>query len=442
MSFRVGENTYKLLIKTMLFISFSTSGTLCFYSRCLAEGMVESPRTVSVLTRAGFDTKEAQILQQTTAEFNRLQHSYKAVIQHSNYRNYESLIHNAASTGSLPCLLEIDGPYLSKFAWLGYLQSLDKFIPNELRLDLLPSIIAQGTYNGHIYSLGQYDSGLGLWANRRYLNSANIRFPTTNKPWSLLEFEHAMDKLSTVKGVDYPLNLSVYAKGTQEFYSYAYSPILQGFGGDLIDRSDYHSARGVLDGAQSVAAMQRFQSWFKKGWSRAVVNHNNDFEMGKTALSWTGHWKYQDYRKALGDDLILLPLPDFGHGVKTGMGSFSWGISSSCSEPEGAGKFLNFLMSAKEIARATNNNGALPARISVLKQSPLYGKQGQLRVYAQQLINGFGVPRPVTPAYSTISLSFSDAVNAIIAGADVQTSLSVAAAKVDKDIAKNQGYPQ
>ncbi|MGV3581104.1 MAG: extracellular solute-binding protein [Methylophilus sp.] len=426
----------------MFFILLSIFGVLGFYNTSLAENVQASPKTVSVLTRAGFDTKEAQALKQTVVKFNRMQHSYKVIMQHSNYRDYESLIHNAASTGSLPCLLELDGPYLSSFAWLGYLQSLDKFIPDELRHDLLPSIIAQGTYNGHIYSLGQYDSGLGLWANRRYLNSASIRIPTTDKPWSLLEFEHAMEKLSSIKGVDYPLNLAVYAKGTQEFYTYAYSPILQGFGGDLIDRSDYHSARGVLDGVQSVAAMQRFQSWFKKGWSRPVVNHNNDFEMGKTALSWTGHWKYQDYRHALGNDLILLPLPDFGHGIKTGMGSFSWGIASSCAEPEGAAKFLNYLMSAKEITRATNNNGALPARLSVLKQSPIYGKQGQLSVYAQQLTKGCGVPRPVTPGYSTISRAFSDAVNAIIAGADVQTSLSIAATEVDKDIARNQGYPQ
>ena len=442
MNFRIIMNKYQCLIKKIFFILFGTSGVLCFFSTSLAESMPVPPKTVTVLTRAGFDTKEAQTLKESVISFNRIQHSYKVIMQHSNYRDYESLIHNAASTGSLPCLLEIDGPYVSSFAWLGYLQSLDKFISNELRHDLLPSILAQGTYDGHIYSLGQYDSGLGLWANRRYLNSANIRFPTTKKPWSLLEFEHAMDKLSTVKGVDYPLNLAVYAKGTQEFYTYAYSPILQGFGGDLIDRSDYHSASGVLDGAQSVTAMQRFQSWFKKGWSRAVVNHNNDFEMGKTALSWTGHWKYQDYRHALGDDLILLPLPDFGHGIKTGMGSFSWGISSSCSAPEGAAKFLNYLMSAKEITRATNNNGALPARISVLKQSPIYGKQGSLRVYAQQLINGYGVPRPVTPGYSTITRAFSDAVYAIIAGADVQTSLSIAATKIDKDIASNQGYPQ
>src|SRR5687767_15335853 len=45
-------------------------------------------------------------------------------------------------------------------------------------------------------------------------------------------------------------------------------------------------------------------------------------EKGRVALSWTGHWKYPSYRAALGRDLILLPLPDFGHGVKTGMGSW------------------------------------------------------------------------------------------------------------------------
>ncbi|MDP9012644.1 MAG: extracellular solute-binding protein [Pseudomonadota bacterium] len=398
------------------------------------------PTTITVWTHSAF-TEEAPALKEATASFNRSQSAYKIDLYSSlNYRNFADWVHSTAVSGTLPCLLEIDGPFLAAFAWPGYLRPLDKFVSRQMRNDLLSSIIAQGTYDGHLYSLGLYESGLGLWANRRYLAAAHVRIPTVARPWTLAEFEQAMDKLARLDGVDYPLNLAVYT-GTSEFFPYAYSPILQGFGGDLIDRSTYRS-EGVLDGPQSVAAMTRFQYWFKRGWTRAVFDRNDDFEQGKTALSWTGHWKYIDYRKALGNDLILLPLPNFGHGIKTGMGSYSWGITRTCADPNGAWRFLSFLMSVKEILRLTNITGAPPARKSALAQSRLFGHQGPLRIFAEQLTIGAGVPRPVTPAYGTISKAFSEAVSVIIAGQDVQTALSRAAAAIDKGMVDNHGYPQ
>lgn len=400
-----------------------------------------APKPIAVWTRATFSTEEATVIKQATAAFNRMQQTYRIDLFASHYQNYADWVQSVAVTGTLPCLLEVDGPFVAEFAWPGYLRPLDKFISSEMRQDLLPSIIAQGTYEGHLYTLGQFDSGLGLWANRRYLAAAGVRIPSVARPWTLMEFELAMDKLARVDGVEYPLNLAVYT-GTAEFYSYAYLPILAGFGGDFIDRLNHRAASGVLDGSQSVAAMNRFQHWFRKGWTRAVFDRNDDFENRRNALAWTGHWKYGAFRKALGDDLVLLPLPDFGHGLKTGMGSWSWGITSTCPEPAGAWAFLSYLMSGGEILRMSNANGAVPARRSTLAQSSLYGKHAPLQVFAQQLFGGAGFPRPATPGYGTISKAFSTAVGAIIAGEDVQTELTRAARRIDEDFAANRGYAQ
>ena len=46
---------------------------------------------------------------------------------------------------------------------------------------------------------------------------------------------------------------------TGEWWPYAYSPFLQSFGGDLINRNDYKSAEGVLNGAQAV----EWAHWFR-----------------------------------------------------------------------------------------------------------------------------------------------------------------------------------
>jgi len=400
-------------------------------------GAVAAPKTIAVWSGS---TDQRGLLKAATLAFNSAQKAYRAELFAANYQDYADWVQSVAGSGALPCLLEVDGPFVAGFAWRGYLKALDKFVSPEMRSDLLPSILAQGTYDGHLYSLAQRDSGLGLWANRRYLKAAGVRIPTVARPWTLAEFERAMDKLAQVDGVDYPLDLAVYT-GTSEFFAYAYLPMLAGFGGDFIDRGRYPKAGGVLDGPQSVAAMTRLQGWFRKGWARAV-DRNDDFEKGKTALAWTGHWRYTPFRVALGDDLLLLPLPDFGHGLKTGMGSWGWSITSTCPEPAGAWAFLSYLMSPDEVLRISDAIGAVPARKSVLPRSKLTGSPGALNVFAQQLFMGHGFPRPAIPGYATISKAFAMAASAIIAGADVQTELTRAARTIDEDIAANRGYPR
>lgn len=417
-------------------------------STCLAQSILSKESTfaradipiINVWTHEAANTPAFAALKAAAETFNHAQNKRKINIVPSIYRYYDERVQSAAITGALPCVLDIDGPFLPVFAWRGYLQSIDKFVTRPLLDDLLPTIIVQGTYNGRLYTLGQFESGLGLWANKRYLAEVGARIPTIDAPWNLDEFEQILDSLTALDDVDYALDLALYTR-RGEFYSYALAPIVQGFGGDLVTRDANPTAKGVLDGAQSVEALKHFQLWLQRGWTRAVFDHADDFEKGKVALSWTGHWKYPSYHAALGEDLILLPLPDFGHGVKTGMGSWSWGLTSTCRDSAGAWAFMEYLMSTREILRATNANGAVPARKSLLARSPLYGRGGRLHVFAEQLNAGFGVPRPKTPGYSTISRTFAGAVSEIIAGADVQKTLSEAADRIDAEFASNRGYP-
>jgi multiple sugar transport system substrate-binding protein len=417
----------------------------------------DNVKTINLWTHHEDISTEYGAVKVSMVRYNAGRHDYRVEIRLFGKSDYDGQINQAAANGSLPCLLEADGPHLYTLAWRGYLQPIEQWLPKPLLDDVLPSILAQGRYDGHLYSLGQFDSGLALWGNRRLLNKAGVRMPTLKAPWTLAEFEQVLDKVSklpdTVAAIEMGTNDNV-----AEFYPYAFSPILQGFGGDLIERNSYRSAKGVLDGPQSVTAMTHFQQWFNKGWAKqdAVLTEVNGqrkvilnrfdqlasdyFANGKTALSWLGHWRYRWYQQKLGKDLLLLPMPDFGRGIKTGMGSWSIAMSSSCSDPKAAADFLVFLMSEQEIRRMTDANGAVPARRSVLAKSPLYGERGPLRLYTQQLNAGLAVPRPQTPAYSTISKTFAGAAVAIIAGADVQTELSRAAAEIDRDIAENLGY--
>jgi multiple sugar transport system substrate-binding protein len=356
--------------------------------------------------------------------------------------SYNDQVNSAALAGDLPCLLDFDGPFLYNYAWAGYLRPIDEYVSDELRNDFLPSIIEQGTYAGNLYSLGTFDSGLSIWANKAYLEGAGVRIPEgLDDAWTFDEFNEALAALQALDEVEYAIDFKM-NYGAGEWFTYGFSPIVQGFGGDLIDRSDFQSADGVLNSEESVAALEWFQSLFEDGYAIAEPAGDDDLYGKKTAaLAFVGHWMWGPHSEGLGDDLVLLPMPVWPEMPATGMGSWNWGITTSCENPDAAWTFLEYLIQPEEILRMTNANGAVPARVSAIEQSELYAEGGSLNVFVQQLQGGVAIPRPATPAYPTITSAFAEAVNNIVAGADVQQELDAAVEKIDQDIEDNQGYP-
>jgi multiple sugar transport system substrate-binding protein len=387
---------------------------------------------------------EASIVKQSIEKFHELQDDIRLKITELPEAVYNKQVEMAAFkagfAGDLPCLLDFDGPNTYNYVWKGFLISLDKYISDEMRKDFLPSIITQGTFqDGKLYSLAQMESGMAIWANKAYLEKAGVRLPTVAKPWSRKEFEQVLSKLQALPEVEYALDMKM-NYGVSEWFTYGFSPILQSFGADLINRSDYQSADGVLNGEAAVAAMEMIKDWFTKGYANADTQSDTDFVDGKTALSWVGYWVAKIYIEKLGDNLLLIPMPDFGMGPKTGIGTWNWGITSECKDPDAAWQVLEYLLEPEQVLNMSNFNGALPSRLSALDQSEMYAPGKLLHLYIEQIQAGFAVPRPITPAYPVISEAFAQAFNNIIRGADVQPELDKAVHKIDEDIKQHGGY--
>jgi len=351
---------------------------------------------------------------------------------------YNTQVQAAAADGKLPDILDLDGPYLANYAWKNHLLPMDGLLGEDLLSQLLPSIVAQGTYRGRLYAVGVFDSGLGLFGNRSLLEKADVRIPEhPEEAWRADEFEEVLARLSRLDPDGKVLDLRLDYRG--EWYTYAFSPVIQSAGGDLIDRTNFQSASGVLDSPGAIAGAKRIQGWFTKGYVDPNTD-TNSFVLGRVALSWCGHWEYPRYHEALGDDLVLMPLPDFGRGVKTAMGSWCWALSTNCRHPAKAARFLAFLLTTREVLAMCSANGAIPATLPAIQASPLYGPGGPLRLFVEQL--PFAVPRPQTPAYPVITSAFQQAFLDIRHGADPAQALRRAAEIIDQDIRDNLGYPE
>ena len=414
---------------------------LSFFASFILIATAADPVTIEVWFHSG-KGEERDVLDAQVEDFNAMQNEVIVKAVRLPEGSFNEQVSAASLAGDLPDLLDFDGPFLYNYAWAKHLIPLDDYVSDQLEADFLPTIIAQGTYGGKLYSLGTFDSGLAIWGNKAYLEKAGVRIPTgIGDAWDLEEFNDALEKLQSLDEVEYAIDFKMnYGQG--EWYTYGFSPIIQSWGADLIDRSDFQSADGVLNSPEAVEALTWFQSLFDMGYANVLPAGDDDFHGRKiSALAWVGHWMWTPHSEGLGEDLILLPMPKLGEKAVTGMGSWNWGITSQSEHPEAAWKFLEYLIEPEQILRMTNANGAVPARKSALAMSDLFGTGGPLSIFVGQLNSDVAVTRPETPAYPTITSAFAEAVQNIVNGADVKMELDKAVQKIDQDIEDNRGYP-
>jgi multiple sugar transport system substrate-binding protein len=379
---------------------------------------------------------------------------------------YETAIASAAAAGEMPDLVDMDGPTLYPFAFNGLLRPITSCASEEKLDTFLPSIIEQGTYNGELYSLGSFESGMGLWAHKSMLEDVGARIPTgIDDAWTAEEFDKVLRDLQTAGyGPNGPLDIKWhYPAG--EWRAYGFALMIQSAGGDLIDRSTMKSSTGVINGPEAVGAMTQFQTWVQDGLVDLLAEDDNNFTVGpdgtansgdETPLSWVGHWMHSLYSENLGDDLILLPLPDFGNGSKGGMGSWNWAVSSGADgipssgdevDLDAAYAFIDYATQQETIERFVNGQGLVPPTKD-LSAFPGFQPDGDRALYIEYLQNAHSDPnlvqagsmaRPATAAYLFIRDRWSEAFADIIAGADVQSTLDNIAQQIDQEI-EDVGY--
>ncbi len=386
------------------------------------------------------------IYEEQVQRFNTSQDDFRAVITEIpggavSGTGYNDAVNAAAVAGDLPCVLDLDGPNTYNYAWAGFLEPLGPYMPDGYMDDFLPTIVQQATYNDQLYAIGPSDSVTGLVSTRPVLGAIGARIPEgIDDPWTLEEFNGYLEAAQALDTHDYALDTKMNF-GAGEWFTYGFSPVVQSFGGDLIGRSDYGSAEGILNGDEAVAAMTWLQGLFDQGYSVLSPQDDNEFVDGKAAMGWFVNWMYPGYKEAFGDELVVLPMPDFGQGAVAGMGSWAWAMSSQCENKEGAWALLEHLLAPEQLKEVTDVTGSPPGRVSVLDEQEVWSEGGDMYVLRQQLEGGVAVPRPITPAYPTITASFSTSMDNIIKGADPQDELDTAVDSIDANIEQNQGYP-
>lgn len=384
------------------------------------------------------DGAESVIYGEMFDDFN-AKHEGEIVVDDQYFAQDELLnkLQTAPIVGDAPELIIIDGLQIPYFQDLDMIACLDDYIPEEMKNDVIASVWAENTYDGSIYGVAQFDSGMGLWTRKSILEKIGARIPTSyTEAWTLEEFEDILAKCREA-GYEHPLYIRQ-NKVTSLYFNWM--PVVASFGGDFLNR-DTMTATGTLDGEGTIAAFE----WMKKMVDEGYVNPACDYEdafygRNEAAFSMLGHWKYSDHVGAFGDDAIIVPLPDFGGGVYTCSGSTVDVMTTAAVErgkADAAWTVLEALMSSEYITMVCNVNGGVPARSSVMDSMEQWQEGGRLYLYREQLEAGISYLRPITPAHSTVYNAVANVCTNIIAGGDPAEELHEAAEYVDEIIYEN-----
>ena len=432
----VKQSSIKRLATVALIVALPLSLTACAKGGNSPSGSTSEEGgggTLTLWTHSAGNKNELASIKTIVDDFNASQNKYKVTVQAFPQDSYNQSVVAAAAAKKLPCILDIDGPNVPNWAWAGYLAPLEGM--DDVLSKYLPSTV--GKYQDKYYSYGYFDVALNMTSRKSVLKKYGIRVPTVDEPWTGDEFMAGLKKIKDSGDFVNPLDLATGSTG--EWWPYAYSPLLQSFGGDLINRNDYKSAEGVLNGDKALA----WAAWFRGLATdklmplKSGTDPGKDFLNGKTAILYNGSWGAADGRKKFGDDIVFLPPPDFGTGPKIGGASWQWGMSTNCGDnTAGAMEYMKFASTDKYVAVFATSAVAIPSTDAAAATVKGYETGGENDIF-RQLSKKFAVVRPVTPGYPFIATEFTKTAQDILNGADAKKALDQAVKNIDDNQESN-----
>ena len=214
-------------------------------------------------------TQEGQVVEQeyyknAIEQFNELYageiEASLQMIPRGNGYEYENKINAAATSGSLPDIIAMDGPSVANYADSGIIVPIDEYFTEDKLEDFVPSIIKQGTVDGQLYALGAAESTVVLFYNKDVLDAAGIQAPTTlEDAWTWNEVYEISKKLKTndMYGINLDWDLG-------EGQIYAFAPMIWSNGGELLSE-DGKKIDGYLNSDKSIEALEFYQKFAVEG---------------------------------------------------------------------------------------------------------------------------------------------------------------------------------
>ncbi|MBB6634422.1 extracellular solute-binding protein [Cohnella thailandensis] len=281
-----------------------------------------------------------------------------------------------------------------------------------------PEALAALSQDGTLYGLPLVTETYALFYNKKLVPQA---------PATIADLEKIMQEQTDAKKQKYGFLFEA-----TNFY-YAWS-LMGGNGGYIFkDNGGKFDVNDIgLNKEGAVAGGKLIQDWVDKGYIPKDVNGDivgGLFTAGQVGAVINGPWAVQDYKKQLGDDVAVAPLPTLANGNRptSFIGVKGWMLSKFSKSPEWAADFAAFLTNEENALEYFKQTGETPPVKNVLN-NPALTDDPMVAGFSQQI--QYGIPFPTVPELDHVWDPMANALKFIVDKKDVQTSLDDAVKQV------------
>jgi len=354
---------------------------------CLACTSASAEEEVIELTfqRIGSDAAERAYWEWAIAEFEAANPGIKILYDEVGIgAEMDTKLNTLFGSGNGPDLIGHGILSVAQRVELGHYMPIDEYFENwEGKEDILPSVLANGTYKGHVYGLG-YSSTPFVFAYRKdLLEEANLPVPTT---WEELA--------GTARA------LTVTENGEITFSGFCFPSaggnlveldvFVYGNGGSYMDEDSYP----IMTGEEKVEAIEFLMGLLPDVNIPYSSSDTNPFVEGKAAMTLinnvalTGMLADPAYEGKIG-----IAVPPNNGTQATFCGCNMLFIGSDCENPDAAWKFIEFVMSPESTLKRAEMVNIPVTRASLLDDYLAMDPLNQARYDCVSC--GIGMPRAV-----------------------------------------------
>ncbi len=333
-----------------------------------------------------------------------------------------------------PDIFICDSPLTASYGARGHLMDLT---PHLDASRFARSALDAATYQGKLYSAPFGSSMQVLFYNKAIFKAAGIEPPPADvaKRWTWEKLVEVARKLT-----DPAKNQWGFAFEHSE-RPYQLLPLGQSLGGVALS-TDGFKATGFIDGPAFVEAytwMQRLYTDWKVS-PQGQFDPNLPLEMfgtGRAALFAAGTFSVSTLETRFKDlDFGAAPLPYFEKGKPvTPTGAWHFAINPRTRNQAQALTFLKEFMSDELHAQWFKARPYPPVLKSIWEREAATFDTEMWKIVRHELDNT-AVPRPATPGFREYEDLVRVALRDIQTGADVKTTLTAAAQKIDREMQK------
>ncbi|MDF2713980.1 MAG: hypothetical protein K0R28_905 [Paenibacillus sp.] len=353
---------------------------------------------------------------------------------------YEMKLRTMLAGNGAPDIIAMDGPNLAAYAAEGVLLPLDEYMnadgnPEDISKPLLESL----TYDGKIYAAPLNDSSLAMYYNKKIFEEKGIPLPSKNpdEAWTWDQVLDAARKINDPANGIYGWDPGQGFRSGEggSFFKYAF---LWQNDGQILS-PDGSTTKGYLDSSETKEALRYFASIYHDAQVATAEVPPEAFETGKVGIYINGPWGiaaigvgHPNFK--MGEDWDIAPLWKQKRQASPN-GSWNMSIYANSKHPKEAWQFINWMTGVEGAKVWYEETKNLPARSSTMEAFPEL-KEYPMNIFVEQS-KKYAVPRPITPAYPTLTNEIAKMFENIVIGMmNVDDAVNDASDKIDDAIAK------